>query len=61
MVDVEYYGDKEQNPPEKTDVVRELKAYMEIIEKEYGVKPLIYTRSEIYEKYIKGEFDDYKK
>ncbi len=61
VVDVEYYGDKEQNPPEKTDVVRELKAYMEIIEKEYGVKPLIYTRSEIYEKYIKGEFDDYKK
>ena len=61
VVDVEYYGDKEQNPPEKTDVVRELKAYMEIIEKEYGVKPLIYTRSEIYEKYFKGEFDDYKK
>ena len=59
-VDVEYYGDKEQNPPEKTDVVRELKTFLDIIEEEYGVKPLIYTRSEIYDKYIKGEFDGYK-
>ena len=60
-VDVEYYGDKEQNPPEKTEVVKELKMYLEMIENEYGVKPFIYTRSDIYEKYIKGEFDDYKK
>lgn len=26
-VDVEYYGDKEQNPPKKEDVVRELKFF----------------------------------
>ena len=61
VVDVEYYGDKEQNPPEKADVVRELKVYLEMLEKEYGVKPLIYTRSDLYEKYLKGEFDEYKK
>ena len=48
VVDVEYYGNKEQNPPDKVDVVRELKIFLEIIEKEYGVKPLIYTRTEIY-------------
>lgn len=60
-VDVEYYGDKEQNPPEKEDVIRELRIYLERIEKEYGVKPLIYTRPDIYEKYLKGEFDEYKK
>ncbi len=60
-VDVEYYGDKEQNPPEKEDVVRELKVYLETLEKEYGVKPLIYTGADIYEKYLKGEFDGYKK
>ena len=60
-VDVEYYGDKEQNPPNKDDVVRELKVFLEIVEKEYGVKPLIYTRAEIYDKYLKGEFDEYKK
>ena len=60
-VDVEYYGDKEENPTEKEDVIRELKIYLEMIEKEYGVKPLIYTRSDVYEKYLKGEFDEYKK
>ena len=60
-VDVEYYGNKEQNPPNKEDVIRELKMFVEIIEKEYGVKPLIYTRSDIYYKYLKGEFDEYKK
>ncbi len=61
VVDVEYYGDKEQNPPEKGDVIRELRIYLEIIEEEYGIKPLIYTRSDIYDKYLKGEFDEYKK
>ena len=61
VVDVEYYGDKEQNPPEKDDVIRELRIYLEIIEEEYGIKPLIYTRLDIYDKYLKGEFDEYKK
>lgn len=61
VVDVEYYGDKEQNPPEKEDVVRELKEYLEMIEQEYGVKPVIYTGADPYEKYLRGEFDDYKK
>lgn len=60
-VDVEYYGDKEQNPPNKEDVVRELKVFLDMVEKEYGVKPIIYTRSDIYNKYLKGEFDQYKK
>ena len=61
VVDVEYYGDKEQNPPEKEDVVRELKAYVECIEREYGVKPMFYTRADIYDKYLKGKYDDCKK
>lgn len=60
-VDVEYYGDKEENPPEKSDVIRELRTFLEIVEEEYGVSPIIYTRSDVYEKYLKGEFDDYKK
>ena len=60
-VDVEYYGDKEQNPPAKEDVVRELQIFLDLLEKEYGVKPLVYTRADIYDKYLKGTFDDYKK
>ena len=61
VVDVEYYGDKEQNPPNKEDVIRELKIFLEMLEKEYGVKPLIYTGADLYDKYLKGEFDGYKK
>lgn len=61
VVDVEYYGDKEQNPPDKADVVRELRVFLEILEENYGAKPLIYTRADIYDKYLKGEFDQYKK
>ena len=61
VVDVEYYGDKEQNPPDKADVVRELRVFLEILEENYGVKPLIYTRADIYNNYLKGEFDQYKK
>ena len=57
---MKYYGDKEENPPKKEDVVRELKDYLNAVEKQYRVKPMIYTRSDIYDKYIKGEFTDYK-
>ena len=60
VVDIELYGNKKDNPPAKEEVVKELKAFFEIIEKEYGVKPIIYSGCEIYEKYIKGEFDEYK-
>ncbi len=61
VVDVEYYGDKKANPPQKEDVVRELKVFLDLVEKEYGVKPMIYTRSDIYKKYLKGDFNEYKK
>ena len=60
-VDVEYYGDKEENPPKREDVIRELKIYLDAVEEEYGVKPLIYTRPDIWETYLKGEFDEYRK
>ncbi len=59
-VDVEFYGDKEENPPDKDAVVRELSAFADAVKREYGVEPLIYTRPAIYEKYIRGSFDAYK-
>ena len=60
VVDVEYYGDKEENPPQKDDVIRELSAFMEAVEAEYGVEPMIYTRSDIYKAYLEGAFDSCK-
>ena len=58
-VDVEYYGDKRENPPEKEAVVRELKAFLDALETEYGVRPMIYCKREIYRKYLQGSFDGY--
>ena len=60
VVDVEYYGDKEKNPPEKEDVVRELTVFLKALEEKYGIKPMIYTRSEIYDKYLQDFSGEYK-
>ena len=58
-IDVEYYADKKENPPEKGDVVRELRAFIAVLEKEYGVRPLIYCSGEVYDKYLAENFGDY--
>lgn len=58
-VDVEYYGDKRNSPPDKEAVIRELKEMLERLEAEYQVKPVIYTTYSIYKKYIRGNFSDY--
>ena len=60
VVDVEYYGDKEENPPAREDVVRELSDFLDALEAKYGVKPMIYTRSDLYEKFLADSFTDYK-
>jgi lysozyme len=59
-VGVEYYGDKEQNPPNKDDVVRELRDFLDSVEGSCGVRPMIYTRPDVYDKYLAGTFDGYK-
>ena len=58
-VDVEYYGDKKENPPKREDVVRELRAFLDALEKEYHVRPLIYCSGDVYEKYILKDFREY--
>lgn len=59
VVDFEYYGDKEKNRPDKDKVLRELHIFLEILEKEYGAKPMIYTLKNIYSVYLDGEVDRY--
>ena len=60
VVDVEYYGDKEKNPPEKEDVIRELTVFLNAVEDKYGVKPMIYTGAGIYENYLSDLAPEYK-
>ena len=59
VVDVEYYGDKWNNPPAKEEVVRELQNMLDILENEYGCKPMLYTTYEVYYKYLPEDFSEY--
>jgi lysozyme len=57
-VDVEWYGDKKQKPPAAEDVRRELRAFVDAVEAACGHKPLIYVGNDIYDRYLRGSFDD---
>lgn len=59
VVDVEYYGDKRTHLPDRGQVVGQLREFLEILEGQYGVKPVIYTTRPVYGRYIKKEFDQY--
>lgn len=59
VVDVEFYGDKERNLPEKENVSPELHALLDQLEAYYGQKPIIYATEKSYVLYIWDEFDDY--
>lgn len=59
VVDVEYYGDKRNHPPNREDITRRLQEFLRILEEYYQTKPIIYTTYEVYETYIKGSFDEY--
>ncbi len=58
-VDIEYYGDKRENKPEKSRVVSQLQELLDILEERYGEKPVIYTTYAVYNRYIRNEFDAY--
>ncbi len=58
-VDVEFYGDKKENPPIPALVEAELKDFLDQVEQAYGRKPVIYATKEAWELYIRGRFDDY--
>ena len=58
IVDVEFYGDKEKNLPDKDSVQIELTNFIQSIESYYGVKPIIYATEKSYKLYIAGSFSD---
>lgn len=59
VVDVEFYGNKEADPPDPEEVLPELQAYLETVEEVYGLRPIIYATYESWELYIDDQFDDY--
>ena len=59
-VDIEWYGDKESNPPDIKAVQSELHAFLDTVEAACGAKPIIYVEAGLYDRYILGEFEGYR-
>ncbi|MDR1834566.1 MAG: glycoside hydrolase family 25 protein [Fusobacteriaceae bacterium] len=58
-VDLEFYGDKARNQPDRLKVRQDLQALLRELERHYGVKPILYATKSSYEKYIAGDFKEY--
>ncbi|MDO4612031.1 MAG: GH25 family lysozyme [Candidatus Saccharibacteria bacterium] len=59
VVDLELTPEEVENPPEKESVVRSLRAFLAVVEEEYGIKPILYSRQDYYQKYLADDFSKY--
>lgn len=59
VVDVEYYGTKKSDKPDRKEAEKILAPLLERLESYYGVKPIIYTTLPVYNRYIRENFSDY--
>ena len=59
VVDVEFYGEYVEHPPDRDVITGVLDDVLEELESHYGKKPIIYTNTHIYGEYISGAYDDY--
>lgn len=57
VIDVEFYSDKEKNPPDRKQVEKELKRMVEMLEEKYSKRVIIYTTKKAYDLYIKDSFE----
>lgn len=59
VIDLEFYGDKEQNPPAQDQVRQELTVMLDRLEEYYGMKPIIYATEKSYTLYLANAFQEY--
>lgn len=59
VVDVEYYGTKKSDKPDRKEAEKILAPLLDRLESYYGVKPIIYTTLPVYNRYIRENFSDY--
>ncbi|MEO0542786.1 MAG: GH25 family lysozyme [Pseudomonadota bacterium] len=61
VLDVEWYGNKRSCPtkPARGRVLAKMKVWLDIVERHYGVKPIIYVTPDFYEDNLQGQFKDY--
>nr|WP_276579282.1 GH25 family lysozyme [Bacillus thuringiensis] len=56
VIDVEFYANKKDNPPKREDVTKELAVMIEMLEKHYDKKVILYATQEAYDLYIKDAY-----
>lgn len=54
VVDVEFYGNKEENPPKRAEITKNLTELLKELQTYYGMKPIIYATRKSYNLYIAG-------
>ena len=58
VIDVEFYGGNDKNPPPREQVVPELRIMADALEAHYGCAPILYATEKSYELYISDGFAD---
>lgn len=56
VIDLEFYGDKEANPPSPETVRPQLDILLERLEEHYGRKPILYATEKSYALYLAGAY-----
>lgn len=59
VIDVEFYGDKAVNPPDRVEVEKQLKTMLDLLEEHYGQKPVIYATEKSYELFLSDDYEEY--
>ncbi len=59
VIDLEFYGDKEKSPPDRSDVEKQLKIMLNLLEEHYNQKPIIYATEKSYELYLSNDYVEY--
>jgi len=57
VIDLEFYGDKEKNPPDRALVDSELHTMIDILTEYYGMSPVIYATEKSYKLYLEGDYE----
>ncbi len=56
VIDIEFYGDKKQNLPDKEATQKEMDVLVEMLTEHYGLDPIIYATELSYELYIADSY-----
>ena len=59
VIDIEFYADKQNHPPNREDVNAQLDILISQLEKHYGTRPVIYSTGAAYQIYLSGGYMDY--